>query len=192
MQRKKRFNYLINKRLAILTLNSKKRERQNINKLDNTKYSCLIYCMKGFIITLITALGASILISSCATLKHIPRELKFYVIDFTAFTEEGFLFTPEAYLGDYESVGILYLEIYPEYNRIPTTEHTAEGFTSMIWVHKPIDLSAVINSYYIEVTKMGADAVMNFETTAISYIYPGTIMKVEGVKITGYAIKRKN
>ena len=48
-----------NIKLVLLTLKSKKRKRQNIDKLDNTKYSCLIYSVKSLILLLLLVIPFS-------------------------------------------------------------------------------------------------------------------------------------
>jgi hypothetical protein len=49
--------------------------------------------------------------------------------DFTSYTERGFLFTPEQYLGDYDAIGLLSLEIIREVKKINYgSKETDEGY----------------------------------------------------------------
>ena len=44
---------------------------------------------------------------SCSTVTYIPAATQFYAIDFSKYTELGFLITPEKFIGEYESIGIV-------------------------------------------------------------------------------------
>jgi hypothetical protein len=48
-----------------------------------------------------------LLIGGCTPLKESERTVLVSITDFTPYTSRGFLFTPEQYLGDYESVGLI-------------------------------------------------------------------------------------
>jgi hypothetical protein len=152
--------------------------------------------MKNFIYLFIL-----IALSSCATeLKVIYPEETFYNIDFTPFTEKGFLITPEKYEGKYESIGMIdfiakpgakfeksYQDFYTSTTGITTFKDVYKWKTDMII------FSDVLNKVYEQCTKMGADALINFrnEITEDRYtniLNPVTIL---GYRITGFAIKRK-
>ena len=62
---------------------------------------------------------AVLIFNGCATLKFIPAEEYFMGIDFRPYTEQGFLFTPEKYLGEYESIGLIDLISVHEANYVP-------------------------------------------------------------------------
>jgi hypothetical protein len=66
---------------------------------------------------------------SCARPKHIPGSLSISGINFAPFSKEGFLFTPNKYLGDYESIGIINLFFVPIASLIKSTETTRSGDT---------------------------------------------------------------
>lgn len=56
-----------------------------------------------------------IFLFSCVSgIKHITRIEQFVGIDFSSYTEKGFLFTPESYQGDYKSIGMVTYSITPE------------------------------------------------------------------------------
>ena len=56
---------------------------------------------------------------SCTpTPTFIPKVSEINAVDFTPFTEKGFLFTPNKYTQDYESIGIINFTYFPEANLI--------------------------------------------------------------------------
>ena len=59
----------------LLTIKSKKRKRQNIDKLDIAKYSCLIYSVKFLIVILF---GVTIAASSCTPIVPVDTSLITY------------------------------------------------------------------------------------------------------------------
>ncbi len=141
---------------------------------------------------------------SCTTLTKIDAYSHMNKVDFTAYSQKGFLFTPEKYNGEYESIGIIdfvkmpgavysieknlatdkkYIPQYPDYS-----ESTAQ------WFYEVIDLNEVLEELYQQCRSMGADALMNFNLEPNEDRYSEDISNpttVIGYRITGFAIKRK-
>ena len=115
--------------------------------------------------------------------------------DFTDYTERDFLFTPEQYLGDYDAVGLLNLEIIPELRKLPFgTRATEQGWVTIIgatryWQVKEIAPEEVLDSLYKRAIRLGADAVVRFSLNSTSH-YNGDVTFF-GLEASGFAIKRK-
>ena len=148
-----------------------------------------------------------IILPGCLTeLKVIyPVELLFG-IDFTPYTQKGFLITPEKYSDPYESIGIIDYtvmpgavyelsgrEINPYYKEgsQQTQPHTVEKYE---WIIDTVSFDEVLNQVYTICIDMGADALVNFKNERIELPYAGikNPITITGYRITGYAIKRKD
>jgi len=121
--------------------------------------------------------------------RHYDRQENFYGMDFTKYTSEDFLITPKSYDGEYQSIGVLRVEIWPEMNR-SAEEITGDRVTDFSdWHSKPIKTKTVVDSLYQKAKRMGADAIIDFRTQRLSQsIDDGTRV---GVEARGFAIDRK-
>jgi len=133
-------------------------------------------------------IGLLFLIGCGTTIKHYDKEINVYGYDFSKYSKQGFLFTPEKYLGEYESVGILSVEIVPEANYGYPDEGKKKGEFPR-WFYSPISATELLDSLYFIATGMGADAVVNliiedFKTEKSSIYIPS-------LRASGFAIKRK-
>ena len=138
---------------------------------------------------------AVLILNGCATtkLKFIPAEEYFMGIDFRPYTEQGFLFTPEKYLGEYESIGLVDLISVPEANYVPLQQFS-DGSTRSKWQINEINIDKELRKYYELVIEMGGDGIMNFRSEKVTRTYTGTMgypITIEGIRISGFAIKRK-
>jgi len=136
------------------------------------------------------------LLGGCATPPdYIPEKLEVNRIDFTAFSEKGFLITPEKYNGDYESMGLITLTFRPftKRNKILTSGGTEVSNLSH-WEMEKIEHDSLLNSIYEICTEMGADAFTQLEMHVESVIFAqNTTQPVEipEITISGFAIKRR-
>lgn len=136
---------------------------------------------------------------SCKTieLSQIPKQEIFSGIDFREYTKKNFLFTPEKFIGDYESIGIVSFLIMPEANKDskfePNTKNGKAGYYTSEWTVKDIDIQNAIEGIYKHCVEMGADALVNFKSDIqiVDYSYLIPPLKLQGYQITGFAIKRK-
>ena len=74
--------------------------------------------MKKLICLLI--ISTSLILTNCAPSSGVsesPENYPVYGYDFTTYSEEGFLFTTETYLGEYESIGLIEIPYRPEFIR---------------------------------------------------------------------------
>ena len=144
-----------------------------------------------------------LLIVGCATPPKVIPEIQLIIdIDFTEYTQKGFLITPNAYTGNYESIGLITLIYYPE-ARLITKEIEYEGKDKegnkltrkeSEWVINKINSKALLDSVYTTCIEMGADAFTQLKILdaptmpyAINTLNP---VSINGIKIEGYAIKR--
>ena len=135
-------------------------------------------------------------IAGCST--TLENTGGFYVrgYDFTKYTEQGFLFTPESYLGTYDAVGQIHVDFIPEVREAltPTIQRPIqiEGFDRIThqgkyyYVEQP-NTAKIIDHLYELSAEMGANAVTNFSVT--SRAWEG-ISDIRIVTVSGFAIRR--
>jgi len=148
--------------------------------------------MKNFL-----AAAILILLAGCSTTQELARTVILTSVDFTPYADKGFLFTPEAYQGKYESRGIIKLDVIPQVKRLDFAFQAVDkkawvplGAPGEVWVAERLDSKAVIDEVYKAATAMGADAIVRFELIT-KEIHNGEIL-VPIYEATGYAIKRVN
>jgi len=139
-----------------------------------------------------------LILDGCATPSiSVPRKIITSGFNFSEYSNKGFLFTPNTYDGDYESIGLIQLIMTPD-ARIKNvytgeTSQTGEAIKKKKWVVEEIDPNKGIEEMYNLCIEMKADALtqMEFEPYLESHAQ-GTIMPVtiSGIKISGFAIKR--
>ena len=154
----------------------------------------------------------ALLIVGCASPPTVIPEIQLMIdVDFTEYTQKDFLFTPNIYKGDYESIGLITLYYYPEAKRITKEieylgqdakkrKYEDQGggkrtrLISTEWVINEINSNALLDSIYSTCFKMGADAFTQLKiidapimSHALNTANP---VSINGIKIEGYAIKR--
>ena len=122
-------------------------------------------------------------LSGCRTVKHIPPTTVVTGIDFTPYTAQKFMFTPEMYRGDYESVGVINVSMHAEGNLIPNARTGRHE-----WVFSPLLIDDVVREAHKRAVAMGANAVVNFSVKAAPTVV-GTVT-IPGIEVSGFAIKR--
>lgn len=144
--------------------------------------------MKSYYYALI---GVIILFAGCGGGYDVSKTITIYGYDFTKYTANGFLFTPESYNGKYDAIGLIELSIYPEV-RLNEGEkkYSTWDEQDIKWSIEKISASEVLDSLYKYSKRMGADAVVNL---IISETEPRTNGEIvfKGTKVSGFAIKRK-
>jgi len=144
--------------------------------------------MKKFILFLFIAA----FLSGCTVMDEIPARTNAYFIDFSKYSDKGFLFTPEGYLSDYSSVGIIEINMFPTAKNVgldKITPHTRNVFNVQGgWIMERLSVSDIVDTVYSRCISMGADAVINFRIDVISENYAPPL--VNGLRVTGFAIKR--
>lgn len=120
--------------------------------------------------------------------SHYDRETEFYGFDFTEYADQGFLITPYQYDGEYESVGILRVVIWPEMTRIAEKTMGDRVTEYSDWRAEEIQMDTAVDSLYDRAREMGADAIIDFQAERITEdINEGVRV---GVEARGFAIDR--
>lgn len=148
-----------------------------------------------------------LLLQSCTTLEDltfIPREEKLFGIDFSKYTSQNFLFTPEKYIGGYKSIGLITYEYLPaaEYKKTgnkvnpfynPQDPSSKSLIPIVEWVFESVKIEQVMDSVYKISKNMGADAIVNFDIKVKSDPVGANAKNPTtrfGYIISGFAIKR--
>lgn len=142
--------------------------------------------------------AAFLLLAGCSSSGYeMEKTVLFSGYDFSKYYQKGFLFTPEQYLGDYESIGLLEVEILPDVRRA-TDSYQGAGWKrvassenmNIYWDYSIVSTDEVLEAFYEKAKNMGADAVVRLKFDVKFYnngeiLYPST-------SASGFAIKRKS
>lgn len=124
---------------------------------------------------------------SCSTVKPMEEQITVSGFDFTKYADQGFLFTPEAYLGEYQSIGVISVTIWPSVSESPNV--SAKGVTQrQRWYIGQLNVNKAIDRIYQQASNMGADGIMRFDVRSIERNNGG--LRIEGAEISGFAIDR--
>jgi hypothetical protein len=121
--------------------------------------------------------------AACRPLKYIAPATSVTGIDFTPYTAQGFMFTPEMYRGDYESVGVINVIMQAEGNLVGDPRRGGSE-----WQFSELNVGDVVKEAHKRAVAMGANALVNFSVRSASRLV-GTVT-VPGIEVTGFAIKR--
>lgn len=134
----------------------------------------------------------AVLLFSCSIEypKYIPREEKYYRLDFTKYKD--FLITKDRFSGNYKSIGLYQYELYPEAKRILDSIFS-DGSRSYRWIYNQVSLQETLDSMVVISRANGADAIVNFEFKSKDKTIPVSEFKsidLTGFEVSGFAIKR--
>ena len=135
-------------------------------------------------------------IYGCMEGYDLNKTVSVYGYDFTKYSAKGFLFTPEPYNGEYKSIGLIEVTIYPPVSRMKIPEPKSfdtwhnQNYKQGEWYIGSISANEVLDSLYNYTKNMGADAVVNLQITDAEPKTNGVVY-ITGVKASGFAIKRK-
>ena len=131
-------------------------------------------------------------------ITYVPEKSEVSAIDFTPFTKKDFLFTPNKYLGEYESVGIIYFKYHPEAKlvkkEIERSKDERDNITKTVWEVAEYNPNLLLYDVYTACVSMGADALTEFTFEGIQSDYgfgSAQPISIDGISIKGFAIKRK-
>jgi hypothetical protein len=135
-----------------------------------------------------------LLCSACTNLKPLPGSKRFTAYDFTKYSQQGFLFTPEGYSGSYQSVGMVNISFWPEVVKSEGTDADLEyridkDLDGNIWYIETLNMQTAIDSMYSKASQMGADAVIRFKTNFNTKNHGSKT--IVGIELSGFAINRK-
>ena len=155
--------------------------------------------MKKYIKFVVVMAVFIVLISCTRILEKTPKIDNFNKLDLTKYTEKGFLFSPYLYNGDYEAVGLINYKFIPSatYKHIMIIDTTYYGdfnFWVNIWEKDRYELYGLLDSIYTWSISKGGNAIidlkMNVTSEYFGYGYNNPAY-IDGIEITGFAIKRK-
>lgn len=129
---------------------------------------------------------------NCCALKppaRMPEKLVVTGIDFSQFSDKGFLFTIDKYLGEYESIGIVEVDFVPEAYYFTVAGQGQQMYNNQV-NQKKVDLEVALDRLYDICVEMGANALTQIEFDDYKLLYPRTFININGIKIRGFAIKR--
>ena len=135
---------------------------------------------------------------SSAPVNTIPGYTTTTGLDFSEYSEEGFLITPEGYSGDYQSIGILQATLSPTAARLrgnPSDAHVPEGsYIQGDWMINRASTEEVIEALQSRAEEMGADALIRFDLARIENTYTvgaNETVEVPQYQVSGFAIDRQ-
>jgi uncharacterized protein YbjQ (UPF0145 family) len=142
-----------------------------------------------------------ILFSGC-TPKLVQWETDYIIdgYDFRKYTEEGFLFTPNAYSDDYKSIALINILFVPEIDNIqgnPFNKPIENSERRVIWYYSDYyyveesNPKIMVQNIYELAKDLGGDAVTNFKIST-HYLSNGKNgeYEIETLKVTGFVIDR--
>ncbi len=144
--------------------------------------------MKRIVILLYAGL---VILFGCSSPQALEKEVYYTGFDFSKYSRKDFLITPEIYIGNYESIGLLNVIIYPAIIKVDSRLIHNGNYSSWGdgWSVEKINATEAIDSMYVKAIRMGANAIARFGTQTISK--PNGYKTVTGLMVSGFAIKRK-
>ncbi len=121
----------------------------------------------------------------------MQKQVILYGYDFTKYSKNNFLFTPEKYSGKYESVGLMYVLMWPEVKKLEKIKKSDNtSFDRVTDYYSVIKMSPMegLDSLYDKAIKMGADCIMNLEITSKQGANGPVVF--DYYELSGFAIKR--
>jgi len=133
-----------------------------------------------------------LILISCSTPEPLPRSVFFFGFDFTPYTEKGFLFTPEKYEAEHESIGLITCIIFPEKKQVTVQyqdELYSRHFSMDVLELEQLQPDEILQIIYERCIEMGANAFVNFEFETIDLPTKGFFnWKTHVYIIKGFAI----
>jgi len=136
----------------------------------------------------------AMLAAACGGPEVYKKSMEVAGYDFTEYTDQGFLITPESYQGEYQSIGVLSVTVWPRIEQRPVEDDTLaqpgpESPAREWFITDAVDPQEVVDSLYVEARSMGADAIMNFRTEPAQQDLDNGPTRA-GVRAQGFAIDR--
>lgn len=137
--------------------------------------------------------AAAIVLTSCGALfmPYEPQqrmELASF-LDFRPYTSAGFFISPDAYTGEFEPLGQLYIEIYPEEIEISESKRLKYDephyMNGILYGYEYIKYAEILDKAVAQAMKMGADGIADLKIQKI------TIAERVRYEASGLCIKRK-
>lgn len=146
--------------------------------------------MKKYFLIIALALCAT----SCATFKPQQRSYTISFLDYRPYTSEGFFISPDPYTGEFETLGELYLEIFPEQKEIDI-KHKDNYDRVVYWGTQAYGFERINHAELLEMAvkralSVGANGIANIRITKetgttinASVASASIVYKIEGLCI---------
>jgi len=132
-----------------------------------------------------------LLLSGCEV-HHIPRTTYSFTVDFTKYSNQGFLFTPDGYSGKFKMISQFNFSVFPAAYVLSGSDEPKKGYYRLDdynnYAVEKLGPEYVIDSIYILAKNMGADCIMNL---SIHPIQKKSYPKLNGFEVSGFAVKRE-
>ncbi len=146
-----------------------------------------------FLLLLVTA----VLVQSCSP-KLMPRDVKTFYIDYSKYSSEGFLISPNPYPGSFTSLGELLITVIPgdvvvsKMNVFNSQNNFYES--TRTFEKEQISTKELLDIAVNFAKQKGANAIVNFKCEIKNYSYYNTALKKPSIyfshyEISGFAIK---
>lgn len=139
--------------------------------------------------TLLLIITATILCGCAVTIKPHDRIVISHFADYSEYAKEGFLISPDAYSGEFDSLGEITINVTPK-----LAEHKEESGL-ITYRYEIISHSELVAIAVKEAKDRGADGIVDFKVTSPTFsdyeIENGFAVSNRAYLITGFCIKRR-
>ncbi len=137
----------------------------------------------------------SVALVSCGTAER-ARIVDVFLLDFSRYSEMGFLLTSDSYNGEYDSIGEMTISITPGYFKETVTPSDKDGIyannKSSKLVRERISYQELADIAVENAMKNGADVLSNFKITPVTaYDKYLKTTYISFYNVTGLCLKRK-
>lgn len=131
------------------------------------------------------AAGLCIAAIGCGTLKGAPPISEVAVVDFRALTADGFLLSPDPFIGPHDPLGQIFVTLQGGTRVAEGDEHVS--YKHLDYIHVTIDSAVAIAKERAKA--LGADGITNLRITTEPRVF-NSYTAVGGWLVTGLAIRR--
>lgn len=131
------------------------------------------------------AIVGLVLLGCGPRLTHVAQEIAVRGIDFRPLSADGFLFTPNAYLGAHDALGLITISIEAEgnYRAIPNSPNYSS------WQFERIAVDTALARAKAQVQELGGNAIVNLELRYSAEPFTSTSLRPR-LEALGLAIRR--
>jgi hypothetical protein len=135
---------------------------------------------------------AAIVSGACApAIESIDAGVEVRAVDLRPHSREGFLFSPDAYPGPFEAVGLVTVTLYASAEWREGTD--GFGGRTANWYFGPLSLDTAISRARVAATALGADALVSVTLRPTSKTAAANnLPSLPGIEVSGFAIVRKD
>lgn len=128
--------------------------------------------MKRIIILLL-----ALIFTSCSALlpTYYPQKKQAYAtfLDFRPYTSEGFFISPDPYTGEFEPLGQLYVEVFPEEKLISAEDRykydETHYYGSDLYGFERLSYAEILSQAVVRAVSMGANGIADLKISKVTY-----------------------